>query len=101
MNEQDQPHSGRIERRGRFVTTHWSLVLQAGEGSSPETAAALETLCRTYWYPLYVFVRAGGRSHEDAVDLTQEFFAQLLEKKWLADADPNRGRFRTYLLAMM
>ena len=101
MDEPDQPQLGEIERRAHFVTTHWSLVLQAGEGSSPETATALETLCRTYWYPLYAFVRAGGKSHEDAVDLTQEFFAQLLEKKWLAAADPARGRFRTFLLAAM
>lgn len=101
MDEQDQQHSGEIEPRAYFVTTRWTLVLQAGEGSSPETTAALETLCRAYWYPLYAFVRASGKSHDDAVDLTQEFFAQLLEKKWLADADPARGRFRTFLLATM
>jgi len=101
MNEADQQHSGSIERQARFVTTQWTQVLRAGGETSPDTAAALEVLCRTYWYPLYVFVRSGGKSHDDAVDATQEFFARLLEKKWLADADPTRGRFRTFLLTAM
>ena len=99
MNQEDQQHPHGIERQARFVTTHWTLVLRAAGESSPDTTVALEALCRAYWYPLYAFVRASGNSHEDAVDLTQEFFARLLEKKWLADADPARGRFRTFLLA--
>jgi RNA polymerase sigma factor (sigma-70 family) len=80
----------------RFETTRWSLVLRAGDG-----AEALETLCRRYWYPLYAFVRRAGHGEHDAQDLTQAFFARLLEKRWLEDADPNRGRFRTFLLTAL
>jgi RNA polymerase sigma factor (sigma-70 family) len=61
----------------------------------------LETLCRAYWYPLYVYVRSSGRGPDEARDLTQEFFARLLEKKWLREADPGRGRFRSFLLTAM
>jgi RNA polymerase sigma factor (sigma-70 family) len=82
-----------------FATTHWSVVLAAGNTSSPEAQSALERLCRTYWYPLYAHVRRRGYSPEDAQDLTQEFFARLLAKHWLSTADRNRGRFRTFLLA--
>lgn len=81
-----------------FVTTHWSVVLAAGDSSVPGAQAALEKLCRTYWYPLYVYVRREGNSPEDAQDLTQDFFARLLEKNYLAKADPDRGKFRTFLL---
>jgi DNA-directed RNA polymerase specialized sigma24 family protein len=81
-----------------FSTTHWSVVLQAGADESPQAAAALEQLCRTYWYPLYVFVRRRGYSREDAEDLTQQFFALVLEKDCFRLADPTRGRFRTFLL---
>jgi RNA polymerase sigma factor (sigma-70 family) len=80
----------------RFETTRWSLVLRAGDG-----AEALEALCRRYWYPLYAFVRRAGHGEHDAQDLTQAFFARLLEKRWLEDADPNRGRFRTFLLTAL
>ena len=83
----------------RFETTHWSVVQRAGDSQCPESPAALEKLCRAYWYPLYSFVRATGHAPEEARDLTQEFFARLLEKKWLAEADPQRGRFRSFLLA--
>src|SRR6266568_6947739 len=82
-----------------FATTHWSVVLTAGQAASPTAAAALEELCRTYWYPLYAFVRRKGHSPHDAQDLTQAFFARLLEKNYVAQADRERGRFRTYLLA--
>jgi RNA polymerase sigma-70 factor (ECF subfamily) len=85
----------------RFATTHWSVVLRAGDSGSPENQQALEQLCRAYWYPLYAFVRFSGHGPEEARDLTQEFFARLLEKKWLRDADPNRGRFRTFLLTAL
>jgi RNA polymerase sigma-70 factor (ECF subfamily) len=85
----------------RFATTHWSVVLRAGDSQSPHAADALEKLCRTYWYPLYAFVRASGQGAEEARDLTQEFFARILEKKWLNDADRQRGRFRTFLLAAL
>jgi RNA polymerase sigma-70 factor (ECF subfamily) len=80
---------------GVFATTHWSVVLTAGQGSAP---AALEKLCRTYWFPLYAFARRQGNSPEDAQDLTQEFFSRLLEKNYIAKADPDRGKFRTFLL---
>jgi RNA polymerase sigma-70 factor (ECF subfamily) len=83
----------------RFATTHWSVVLRAGDSQTPQFAEALESLCRAYWYPLYVYARWSGREAEEARDLTQEFFARLLEKKWLRGADPNRGRFRTFLLS--
>jgi RNA polymerase sigma factor (sigma-70 family) len=82
---------------GLFPHTRWSEVLSARQQRSPESAAALEALCRAYWYPLYAFVRASGRSPHDAQDLTQEFFARLLSKDWLRLADPGKGRFRTFL----
>jgi RNA polymerase sigma factor (sigma-70 family) len=81
-----------------FTTTHWSVVLAAGQEESPLAAAALEKLCRIYWYPLYVYVRRRGHSPEDAQDLTQQFFALFLQKEYFRLADPRRGRFRTFLL---
>jgi RNA polymerase sigma-70 factor (ECF subfamily) len=83
---------------GAFATTHWSVVLAAGDSGAPSAQEALEQLCRTYWYPLYAHVRRRGYSPEDAQDLTQEFFARLLAKDWLGTADRSRGRFRTFLL---
>jgi RNA polymerase sigma factor (sigma-70 family) len=80
------------------VTTHWSVVLSARDQSSPQSAEALEKLCRTYWYPLYAFARWQGRSPHDAEDLTQEFFARLLQKSYLEAVERERGRFRTFLL---
>lgn len=84
-----------------FPATQWTVVLTAGGTPSPEAAAALEGLCRSYWYPLYAFVRRGGHSPPDAQDLTQEFFARLLEHNWIAHADRQRGRFRSFLLMAM
>ena len=84
-----------------FATTHWSEVLQAGETDSPQAAEALARLCRAYWYPLYAYVRRQGRTVEDAQDLTQEFFARLLDRQYLRLADRNRGRFRTFLLTSL
>lgn len=81
-----------------FTTTHWSVVLAAGQTDSPQAVAALETLCRGYWYPLYAYVRRRGFGPEDAQDWTQEFFAQLLRKNYPARADRARGKFRTFLL---
>ena len=81
-----------------FATTHWSVVLAAGHGAGSGAQAALEKLCRTYWFPLYAFARRQGSSPEDAQDLTQDFFLRLLEKNYLAKADPDRGKFRTFLL---
>ncbi len=92
---------GNVERRSVFVTTHWSVVLTAGRRDTPRAHAALEELCRNYWPPLYAFVRRLGRSPEDAQDLTQEFFARLLERNVVAQADPQRGRFRSFLLASL
>ena len=71
---------GPTDTARQFATTHWSVVLTAGAGSSPVAQAALEALCRTYWYPLYAYVRRQGHSPEDAQDLTQEFFARFLDK---------------------
>jgi RNA polymerase sigma-70 factor (ECF subfamily) len=88
-------------RRPVFVTTKWSVVRAAGRSETTQAQVALEKLCRTYWYPLYAYVRRRGHSPEDAQDLTQEFFAQLLEGRLLAGADPNLGRFRSFLLASM
>ena len=76
-------------------------MLAAGSSDTTHARAALEKLCQTYWYPLYVYVRRRGHSPEDAQDLTQEFFAQLLERQSLAHADPDRGRFRSFLLTAM
>ena len=81
-----------------FATTRWSMVLAAGHSSVLGAQEALEKLCRAYWYPLYVYVRRQGQSPHDAQDLTQEFFARLLEKKHLRLADPDRGKFRAFLL---
>jgi RNA polymerase sigma factor (sigma-70 family) len=86
---------------GRFATTHWSLVLNAGHRGSTGSRRCLAALCESYWFPLYAFVRREGYSPPDAQDLTQEFFARLLEKKYLAVADPQRGRFRSFLLATL
>ena len=80
-----------------FAATRWSVVLAAKDKSSPDSAAALEALCRTYWYPLYASVRRQGQSSHDAQDLTQGFFARLLEKDYLRAAAREKGRFRTFL----
>jgi len=81
-----------------FATTHWSVVLATADPDSPQAGAALEQLCQTYWYPLYVYVRRRGYSPEDAQDLTQEFFAVFLRNQKFGLADRGRGRFRTFLL---
>lgn len=81
-----------------FRTTHWSAVLAAGGSPGPKAAAALESLCRAYWRPVYTHVRRRGHDLEAARDLTQEFFSRLIEGHWLRPADPQRGRFRSFLL---
>jgi RNA polymerase sigma-70 factor (ECF subfamily) len=87
--------------RAVFVTTRWSVVLDASRKETTVVRAALEELCRTYWYPLYAYARRRGHSPEDAQDLTQAFFERLLERHWVERADPERGRFRTFLLTAM
>ncbi|SPE56257.1 RNA polymerase, sigma-24 subunit, ECF subfamily [Verrucomicrobia bacterium] len=89
------------DRAGIFATTHWSLIVSVQGPDSPESSAALEQLCRTYWPPLYAFARCRGHSPEDARDLTQQFFARLLEKDYLRTVHPARGKFRTFLLTAM
>jgi RNA polymerase sigma factor (sigma-70 family) len=84
-----------------FVTTQWTAVLTAGRRDTTRAKLALEQLCRNYWPPLYAYVRRQGRSPEDAQDLTQEFFARLLVRNTFALADPQRGRFRSFLLASL
>jgi RNA polymerase sigma-70 factor (ECF subfamily) len=83
----------------QFATTHWSLVLAAGDSASPDSTEALESLCRMYWFPLYALVRRTGRSPEDAEDLVQGFFAYVLEKHVVDKARQEVGRFRSFLLA--
>ena len=84
-----------------FHTTHWSIIALAGDAQSPGSLAALEKLCRAYWFPLYACVRRRGHEAEEARDLTQSFFAVLLEKNYVAAADARRGRFRTFLLTSL
>jgi RNA polymerase sigma factor (sigma-70 family) len=88
------------DRPREFVTTRWSLILSAAKLGSEEQRArdALAELCRTYWRPIFSFVRARGHSIEDAQDLTQDFFVSILKKNWLHQVDRNRGRFRSLLL---
>lgn len=85
---------------GRFQTTRWTLIRRA-RGESAEASLALSELCKIYWYPLYAFVRRKGHSADDAADLTQAFFARLLEKRDLDAVDPKFGRFQSWMLASM
>jgi RNA polymerase sigma-70 factor (ECF subfamily) len=84
---------------GRFPTTRWSRVVAAGDGDASGASEALSDLCAAYWFPLYAFVRRKGNDPDRALDLTQGYFARLLEKGLVASADPSRGRFRSFLLA--
>jgi len=97
----EEPNSEPRAHGGVFATTHWSVVLAAGQQQSPQAAEALENLCRTYWYPLFAFVRRLGYGAEDAQDLTQAFFAHLLRKPFLDGVGPEKGRFRSFLLACL
>ncbi|MBI4326369.1 MAG: sigma-70 family RNA polymerase sigma factor [Chloroflexi bacterium] len=85
----------------QFAPTHWSVVLTAAQSDLPGAAAALAQLCRDYWYPLYAFVRRKGFAAHEAQDLTQDFFARLLDKNLLKAADPARGKFRSFLLSSL
>ncbi len=84
-----------------FLSTHWSIVVRAGRADDSDAREALAFLCQRYWYPLYVFVRKKGLAPERAEDLTQGFFARLIEKQVLEQAVPTRGRFRTFLLTSL
>jgi RNA polymerase sigma factor (sigma-70 family) len=98
MSAPEQP-AGPVPEGGRgFATTRWSVVAAAGGAPSPEAREAVATLCRAYWYPLYAYARRRSASADDAQELTQEFFAHLLEKESLRSADPARGKFRSFLL---
>lgn len=88
----------------RFLTTQWSMVLAAGGNAASDESArteALATLCELYWYPLYAFVRRRGYDPDAAQDLTQAFFTRVIEKAYLRDATPTRGRFRSFLLGSL
>ncbi len=98
----DNQNQEEVSARGQgFATTHWSVVLAAGHTSIPGAGDALEKLCRSYWHPLYGYLRRLGHSQHDAQDLTQEFLARVLERKLLRVADPVRGRFRSFLLGTL
>ncbi|MFO1501560.1 MAG: ECF-type sigma factor [Verrucomicrobiota bacterium] len=100
--ESDFPQSGRVPiRAAQFTTTHWTIVFSARRNDDPAAAAALEILCRTYWYPLYAYVRRQGRGAEESKDLTQAFFANLLRLDSLRNISCEHGRFRSFLLAAM
>jgi RNA polymerase sigma-70 factor (ECF subfamily) len=86
---------------GHFRTTHWSVVLAAGQLSAPDAAQALEKLCAAYWYPLYTWLRCRSHSVHDAQDLTQAFLVHLLDKDRLQKPDPAKGKFRSFLLASL
>jgi len=98
MSANDQSDRANPQAPWRFASTRWSLVAAAGQGTSPEAQEALAILCQVYWYPLYAYARRRLTKVEDAQDLTQEFFAQLVEKDYLQAADPKRGKFRSFLL---
>lgn len=87
--------------RAAFATTQWGMVLSAGHDSAPDARSALEQLCGSYWYPLYAFLRRSGHAAADAEDLIQGFFESLIERDWLAAADPAKGRFRSFLLVCL
>jgi RNA polymerase sigma factor (sigma-70 family) len=89
------------KKAGAFSTTHWSVVLEARDGDVAGSTAALEKLCRQYWYPIYAFVRRRGSDRHEAEDLTQAFFAHLLDKETLKKVDRRKGKFRTFLLASL
>ena len=84
-----------------FATTHWSVVLQAGDSRGDQQTRALDSLCNAYWYPLYAYVRRLGHSPEDAQDFTQSFFAYVLDKRLLTKANRETGRFRSFLLGSL
>jgi hypothetical protein len=85
----------------RFATTQWNVVLEARDGSESRARQALESLCHAYWFPLYVYVRSRGNAADEARDLTQAFFADLLDRNFLEAIDRSKGRFRSFMLASL
>lgn len=100
MNRAESPAPSRSPQR-QFMTTHWSVVMEASMQDSKLARQALEQLCQRYWYPIYAFVRREGYTAHDAEDLTQSFFQRLLEGRWVERADPEKGRFRSFLLTLL
>jgi RNA polymerase sigma-70 factor (ECF subfamily) len=98
MASSEPPDPSVLDPAREFHTTRWSVVLAAGQISTAASREALATLCRIYWYPLYAYARRQGSRPEDAQDLTQEFFTRMLERDYLRIADPERGKFRSFLL---
>lgn len=90
-----------LRRDAAFVTTRWSLVLRVGNPHPEQSATALEALCRAYWYPIYACIRRQGKTPHQAQDLTQEFFLCLIESNSIGTADPDKGRFRSFLIASL
>ena len=101
MNDLPAPDSDSRPPVGDFATTHWSVVLAAAEGSSPAAQAALETLCRTYWQPLYAFARRQGHSQADAEDLIQSYFERLIGRDGFRNVSREKGRLRSFLLVSL
>src|SRR5580765_5144175 len=84
-----------------FATTHWSVVFAARDGNPSDALAAMERLCRSYWRPVYAYIRRDGCQPADAQDLTQEFFRRFIEKEWIEHLEHQRGRFRSFLLTFL
>ncbi len=101
MTGPDEGAKGGVHKGGRFLTTHWTVVRDAGDPDAPGYRAALATLCETYWYPLYAYLRRCGCDPHEAEDLTQGFLARMLDKNDFRLADPVRGKFRSFLMASL
>src|SRR6266550_781046 len=101
LPDEPGPKTPMPEKVKWFSTTHWSVVLVAGQSGSPEAEEAREKLCRAYWYPLYGYVRRQGHAPHDAQDLVQGFFEQLLATNYFGVADRGRGKFRSFLLSAL
>ncbi|MBC7855828.1 MAG: sigma-70 family RNA polymerase sigma factor [Pirellulaceae bacterium] len=101
MSSSADPSSPEAALPQHFATTRWSIVLAAGQGVSRESRGALESLCQAYWFPVYAYVRRHAAIAEEALDLTQGFFAHLLDKEAIGKAHPDRGRFRAFLLTAL
>jgi RNA polymerase sigma-70 factor (ECF subfamily) len=99
MSPPDHDRQSAPAAPARFATTHWSVIVAARDGDAPRAREALAALCQTYWYPLYAYIRRQGYSWDQAQDLTQGFFAQLLEKDAFRLVDPAKGKFRSFVIA--